>query len=97
LSRSPTKRQLTASWQIPKLLLAREPHYLRNIIANHTTPDDLGDRHIRPRPRRPARLLSATPQGRRRRLRPDADGAAVVDAGAGVGGDAADVNGGQNG
>ena len=41
------------------------------------------------RARRPAGLPSATPQDRGRRLRPDANGAGIVDVGA-VGGDAAD-------
>jgi hypothetical protein len=35
------------SWQIPKLLPAREPHCLRKIIANHTS---LADFLIHPRP-----------------------------------------------
>jgi hypothetical protein len=39
-------------------------------------------------------LPSASPQDRRRRLRPDAECAAVVDGGA-IGGDADDVLGGQ--
>jgi hypothetical protein len=47
LSRSPTPRQLAASWQIPKLLPAREPHCLRKIIANHTS---LADFLAHPRP-----------------------------------------------
>jgi hypothetical protein len=36
-----------ASWQIPKLLPAREPHCLRKIIANHTS---FADSLVRPRP-----------------------------------------------
>jgi hypothetical protein len=42
---------------------------------------------VRQRPGAPAGLPSATPHDRRRRLRPDAGGAGLVDAGA-MGGDA---------
>jgi hypothetical protein len=50
-----------------------------------------------PAPRRPAGLPSATPQDRRRRLRPDAGCAGLVDVGA-LGGDGADgVLGGEHG
>jgi hypothetical protein len=66
----------------------REPPSVRkNFNADHTSPGDLGDRPHPPAPRRPAGLPSVTPQDRGRRLRPDAECAALVDVGA-VDGDA---------
>ena len=67
----------------PEMLPAARPVCFRKI-----TPIALASPHP-PAPRRPAGLPSATPRDRRRRLRPDAECTALVDAGA-VGGDAAD-------
>jgi hypothetical protein len=67
-----TKRQLPASWQIPKLLPAREPHLFTKDDANHISPDDLGRPLHPPAPLRSAGLPSVTPHDRRCQLRPDA-------------------------
>jgi hypothetical protein len=79
------------AWHIPKL--PRDAAVYKKIQRRERRPRQFRRPPYPPAPRRPAGLSCATPHDRRR-LRPDADRAVLVDVGA-VGGDAADdVNGG---